>query len=287
MGYLRIDDFYFLGQANILSHMKNKFKIISCLVLASAMCSCSKDEPDLIDGIIESGKALDVGNNTNSSDIYVELVLHEPLITASLNIIIVKTDKSIRDSDIVGLSPDQVHEIDVADKSKVKFLLKEGMLDTENNPLQLNTTYQLAIVLRKEEELRLTRHQFEVTLTNSHYLLGDYLGKWNDNIYTDFPITAKITNVNNNFASGRFFYSGSFSACCGGPDDGAISFRVEDQAITSFRYDQNLPTYMGGCPGEYNGSGVIEDFSQLQISFSGTDCDGIHAGGKMILSRIK
>ncbi|MEZ4974895.1 MAG: hypothetical protein R2820_16430, partial [Cyclobacteriaceae bacterium] len=213
--------------------------------------------------------------------------LQEPFINSNLILIIAKDKMSIHESDIAGLSPNQIHEVDMADQVKVKFRLKEDMLDIENNPLQTNIKYQLVVIIRAEGNLRLTRHQFEVTLTNSHYLLGDYLGKWNDNIYTDFPVTAKITNVNNNFASGRFFYSGSFGACCGGPDDGAISFQIDDEAITNFRYDQNLPNYMGGCPGEYNGSGIVEDFSQLQISFSGTDCDGAHSGGKMILSRIK
>ena len=267
--------------------MMNKLKSIPFLILVIVVYSCSKDEPDIIDGIVASAEVLDVGNNTNSSDIYVELALHEPVSNSSLGTAIARNEMSIRESDIAMLSSDQVYEIDVANQTNVKVRLKENMSDIENNPLQTNIKYKLVIVLRIDGRLRITRHQFEFILTNSHYLLGDYRGKWNDNIYTDFPITAKITNVNNNFASGRFFYSGSFGPCCGGTDDGAITFQVDDQEISNFRYNQNLPNYMGGCPGEYSGNGAIENFSRLQISFTGEDCDGVHSGGEIILTRIK
>ena len=117
---------------------------------------------------------------------------------------------------------------------------------------------------------------------------GDYTGTWDDNIYTSFPISARITEQRPNHYGGPFFYSqnGSFVPCCQDPDDnGSIIFEVKGDSILNFVYDQDLQFYMGGCPGTYNGSGIINQQGWLLIDFSGDDCDGTHTGGKIVLRK--
>ena len=117
---------------------------------------------------------------------------------------------------------------------------------------------------------------------------GDYIGTWDDNIYTSFPISTKVTEGRTDFYQGPFFYSqnGSFTPCCmDSEDNGSISFEVKGDSILNFRYDQVLQFYMGGCPGDYRGSGIINSSGWLLIDFTGDDCDGTHTGGRIVLRK--
>lgn len=117
---------------------------------------------------------------------------------------------------------------------------------------------------------------------------GDYTGTWDDNIYTSFPISARLSMPIDDFLSGPFFYSqdGSFVPCCqDAEDNGKISFEIKGDSIVNFIYNQQLQFYMGGCPGTYTGSGTINSQGWLLIDFSGDDCDGTHTGGKIILRK--
>ncbi len=117
---------------------------------------------------------------------------------------------------------------------------------------------------------------------------GDYTGTWNDNIYSNFPISARLSEGRKDFFSGPFFYSqnGSFVPCCmDANDNGKIFFEVKGDSIINFRYDQQLEFYMNGCPGTYTGSGIINSSGRLIIDFAGDDCDGTHTGGKIILMK--
>ncbi|NNF34469.1 MAG: hypothetical protein HKN68_10195 [Saprospiraceae bacterium] len=132
------------------------------------------------------------------------------------------------------------------------------------------------IEMEEEEE------EMEITID------GDYTGTWDDNIYTSFPISAKISESRKDFYSGPFFYSqnGSFVPCCMDTgDNGSISFEVKGDSIINFQYDQDLQFYMGGCPGLYKGSGTINSNGWLLIDFTGDDCDGTHVGGKIVLRK--
>ena len=118
-------------------------------------------------------------------------------------------------------------------------------------------------------------------------LEGNYTGTWNDNIYTNFPISAILSNPSGSNYSGPFFYSqnGSFVPCCNDTENnGTISFTISGDSILNFRYNQNLEFFMGGCPGVYTGKGTISG-TTLNIDFSGNDCEGEHTGGKIVLRK--
>ena len=128
----------------------------------------------------------------------------------------------------------------------------------------------------------------EEEMEESSLVEGDYTGTWDDNLYTNFPISAKINKIREGLFRGPFFYSqnGSFTPCCSDAENnGHITFEVEGDSILNFNYDQSLQFYMGGCPGKYTGSGIINSNGWLLIDFGGEDCDGIHTGGKIVLRK--
>ncbi|WP_235297326.1 hypothetical protein [Portibacter marinus] len=116
---------------------------------------------------------------------------------------------------------------------------------------------------------------------------GNYIGSWDDNIYTNFPISAEIKSTGSDKFSGPFYYSqlGPYIPCCmDSGDNGTISFEIKGDSVIHFVYNQDLQFYMGGCPGTYEGSGLWnEKLGILSIDFTGEDCDGTHTGGKIIL----
>ncbi|MCB0688332.1 MAG: hypothetical protein KDC53_17460 [Saprospiraceae bacterium] len=127
----------------------------------------------------------------------------------------------------------------------------------------------------------------EAKFGTAHFLDGRYTGTWNDNRYSNFPISATL-GVNGEKLKGPFYYSGSFSSCCGGSNDGQISIELGSDGITlgAFVYDQFLESFQGqNCPGTYTGSCTLNSFSTLEISFTGNDCEGDHTGGKIVLSK--
>ncbi len=152
--------------------------------------------------------------------------------------------------------------------------------------------YQLYILLlslicfscssSEDDQQPLPEEEEEMTLE------GDYTGSWDDNIYTSFPISARLSEPRENFFSGPFFYSqnGSFVPCCqDAENNGIISFEVKGDSIVNFIYNQQLVFYMGGCPGTYRGKGIINAQGWLLIDFTGDDCDGTHTGGKIVLRK--
>ena len=126
----------------------------------------------------------------------------------------------------------------------------------------------------------------EAKISDDHFLAGQFIGTWDDNIYTNFGITTELS-LDGSFLRGPFWYSNNFTSCCGGENDGAIILKLEDTQITSFTYNQRLVSFMGGaCDGIYTGEGQIENFTDLVISFTGDDCEGPHTNGRIRLRKM-
>lgn len=107
---------------------------------------------------------------------------------------------------------------------------------------------------------------------------GDYKGAWNSSTatrtFSNYPISAKITEVSAGKFEGAFYVTSSFVSCCGGANDGTISFSITEDAITDFTWDDTIV----GCKGLFTGSGTITGKDKLRIDFTGNDCDGNHTG---------
>ncbi|MEQ9423215.1 MAG: hypothetical protein RJQ09_02265 [Cyclobacteriaceae bacterium] len=119
---------------------------------------------------------------------------------------------------------------------------------------------------------------------------GIWSGTFTDNIYPSgtFPFTIDVAFVNANTLRGPFYYSGSTVSCCNSQDDGEITIEFDGDVVTKLTMNQDLPFFMGGCPGFYRGSGIIKrinEFISMDLDFEGEDCEGIHVGGKLLLSK--
>lgn len=116
---------------------------------------------------------------------------------------------------------------------------------------------------------------------------GNWLGNWSDSLFPSISVSARVAKGGGNSYTGSFFINqgqGPYSPCCGGEnDDGFISFTTDGDNVMDFKYSQNAPDYMGGCPGTYVGEGALnDDKSKLIINFTGDDCDGFHDNGVFI-----
>lgn len=107
---------------------------------------------------------------------------------------------------------------------------------------------------------------------------GDYKGTWNSSTairtFSNYPISAKITEVSAGKFEGSFFVTNSFVSCCGGTNDGTIRFTSTGDAIADFTWDDTIV----GCNGVFNGSGTITAKDKFRVDFTGNDCDGSHTG---------
>ena len=117
--------------------------------------------------------------------------------------------------------------------------------------------------------------------------VGNWLGTWSDNLFQSIQISTKVRKTGTDEYLGDFYINNNgnaaYTAGYGGNTDGQITFETKGDSVLNFVYLQNAPEYMGGCPGTYEGSGVIRrDLNRLIINFTGNDCDGFHDDGEMI-----
>ena len=112
-------------------------------------------------------------------------------------------------------------------------------------------------------------------------LEGDYNGIWRSTTQnTSFPgtvVTARLRYIDTQktILGGEFFVSGNFTSCCdSGDNDGTLLFNLDGNTITSFKYVDIIPN----CGGTFDGDGSISEDNVINVSFTGTDCDGDHIG---------
>lgn len=278
--------------------MKSRKYIIVILMLISVIMSCSKDGDDNNDSgeninlssVITKIYAIDAGNNLGSEDIYVRIEKNQTELD-KIRIMIVPASASggLTIEDAQGLSTGNYQ--DVFNLTNLTFQLQPNIKDVSGADLQLNQQYVIRIAAFKSTSSNLSSTTKLLTLTNDNPLKGRYVGTWNDNIYTDFGISANITSAGATSMSGAFYYSDSFAPCCQNPsNDGTISFsglNFENNAIESFTYDQVLADFMGGqCNGTYSGSNGTINGLTLTIGFTGEDCEGPHTNGELKMTRL-
>ncbi|MDT0605572.1 hypothetical protein [Croceitalea rosinachiae] len=115
---------------------------------------------------------------------------------------------------------------------------------------------------------------------------GNYRGLWNSSTstatFTNLAISAKIEESSTGMFEGEFFISDNFLSCCNsGPNDGTIRFRVSENTLEDFEWDDIIPN----CNGTFEGNGELVDDNSFSIDITGLDCDGNHTG-TIILSEM-
>lgn len=264
------------------------------LFLTCCMLACSPEEEILkIDTIefVTNIQAIDFKNNENAGDIILLFRIENPGAADQVEIFIYKSSEfeGLQSELLLSLPTTSFQSVQL-EGNTYEVELKEGLLDIHGASLKHDEDYTIGFLVEKAGEKFLNVENEEIQLADGHFLNGDYQGTWDDNLYTGFGITAKIeVSAQSTIILGDFFYSSSFTSCCGGTNDGTISFRLSDEGVISdFRYAQNLVSFMGGaCPGTYTGEGILENYTTLKINFSGDDCEGPHTGGRIVLNRIQ
>ncbi len=114
---------------------------------------------------------------------------------------------------------------------------------------------------------------------------GEYVGEWtsdppNDNRYNQIPISAILRRVDGDQYSGEFFFTKHLVPCCGGVDhNGTLEVRLEGRKVVSWIYKDEIPN----CNGLFEGTGAINEDGEISIEFGGSDCEGEHSGGYLVL----
>ncbi|CAN0459307.1 unnamed protein product, partial [Ectocarpus fasciculatus] len=118
---------------------------------------------------------------------------------------------------------------------------------------------------------------------------GQYVGGWWSNaasgsVYENYPASISIAAGSSDTEwVGEFFYTRNHISCCSAtnPNDGSISFTMVDSVITNFQYIGNLPE----CAGSFQGEGVLNDSGTIIIQLTGSDCEGVHTGTRIEMSK--
>ena len=236
--------------------MKTFFKPAICfsamLVITCFMLSCDSGDSEIgFSNQISILEVFDVGNNQNANDIYVRIDAASEVINSEARLFVLTTEEaSNADPGMLASLPASAYSTHNFTGTPITLQLDEQQTTVSGAPIANNVSYQLIVYF--VEATLFSQPSAAFRLTNAGALAGRYVGLWNDNIYTDFAISAVISQTGNNYR-GAFYYSGNFAPCCGGNDDGTIIFEVDGSDIPDFQYNQDLPQFMGGCPGLYNG----------------------------------
>lgn len=267
--------------------MKPFYKACTILIILVVFLRCSdKDQVDIPISLIKSVTVFDIANNFNGSDLYVELGMEETTNPIEVRIYVVQNSITVDEGSLASLPDDNYQSYTYQGGAYIKVQLKENLKDIKGNAIEQDVDYMVLTGIAVSGQVKISSIVTSINLTNKNPLEGGYKGTWDDNFYTNFPISARIDNSTDTEISGPFYYTSNFRACCGGRDDGSIVLTLDGNNITVFRYDQDLLTYMGGCIGTYTGSGKIVDFRSFQIDFTGSDCDGAHTGGRISLTKV-
>jgi len=270
------------------------YKNIILLALVSLIISCSDDggnAPAAVVDLITVGTTIDVDNTNTPADALVSFSLSDIRLADQIAIVVIPTSafSTIADVNIEAI-PASSREVVTASRLNFKMKLSSSLQDINGGTIQNNQDYTLVFIVTSEGASQINRSTGTFRLTDQNVLIGRYSGTWNDNLYTDFGISAVLEEKGTTI-SGPFYYSQSFASCCGGNDDGSIRVVTEDDKITSFTYSQTLLSFNGGpCDGLYSGSGSIEQGPtgiSILVNFEGNDCEGSHTGGRINLVRIE
>ncbi len=232
----------------------------------------------------------DIGNGSSSSDVGFVFRTDET-ISGEIRVFFVKSGTELIADEVSTLSEDQ-YLVVTADQADDFLRFKGGMLDSDGESIENNTFYSLQLFAIDQDLISSPSRVF--VLKNVGILKGSYTGSWTDNLYTDFQVSFAIEGSNGDY-DGEFFYTAGFRSCCNGAgeNDGTVSISSNFDQITRFRYNQFLSQFTGvngtnyqNCSGNYSGSGTFNfQTNVMEIEFSGSDCEGGHTGGILVMKR--
>lgn len=270
----------------------NKFiKSLLLILVISTYITCSDEDTVVSTEVIENPKVIDVANTNSASDLIVLFRVKENnlnLTGARIGLVQSTKFSAFTADKARSLPPSSYTEISgIAPNKLLEVRLSQSLQDVDGEKISQTTNYKVVFMLLSNNQVLLDKNTITATLGVTHFLDGKYTGTWNDNRYSNFPVSATL-GVNGSSLKGAFYYSGNFTPCCGGSNDGQITINVAEDGITlsDFRYDQFLDSFQGGnCVGTYTGDSKLNSYTNIEITFEGNDCEGDHTGGKMVLTK--
>ncbi|RLD22127.1 MAG: hypothetical protein DRI69_02110 [Bacteroidetes bacterium] len=229
---------------------------------------------------------LDLENAGDAGDLRVLFSVADPESIDEIRIYIAPSNRltGLKSADLEGLGTDNYQTVSIAgDTYDVR--MNSNLLDIEGNVITPDTDYAMVFGTVASDVLFMDFNE-EFSFTDEHYLNGDYKGTWDDNLDSEFPVSATLAFLAGELR-GAFFATISLVPCCGGVDDGKLSIKLDGTTITSFRYDQQLDDFGNGtpCPGLYVGDGEVTNYTTLVIHYTGNDCEGEHIDGLLTLRK--
>ncbi|MDW3192662.1 MAG: hypothetical protein R8G66_09855 [Cytophagales bacterium] len=265
------------------------WKICAFSLFLISSCS-SEDEPEIVFNPIElnSFSAIDIGNIESSTDIQVKFNFSEGVEAINLFIVPASTANNLTTEQLQAVPEGSFLAVQgvTATKNEYEFQLPD-LLDMNSNTLQHDLAYVVVLMFNIEGKSFIAERKASITLTDKSTILGRYVGTWDDNLFSNVPVSFWLREQQGSRVSGDFYISSTFQPAYGGEDnDGTITVLLSEDGTNTFtfQYRQDLPDYMGGCPGAYTGEGQFETL-RVAISFTGEDCDGVHEDGSIQVER--
>lgn len=244
--------------------------------------SCSSDSSDspgsepsinnTTSNLVSMGYVIDYDNNGNAGDLVVSYSVNNSSNLTALWLFIAPESKfSSINSKVLGeLASNRYQKINIS-TSKTEIRPSAQLLDTDGNPIGPGTAYKLGFATVKGNIISKDVANSSFDLKDQHYLTGKYTGFWNDSMFTNYQISIEITTSSSGMR-GPVYLNHNFQAHHGGNDDGRITFQVNGESLENIVWMEDLTDYMGGCSGEWTGTGSIIDITTLSMTLSGENC---------------
>ncbi len=254
------------------------------ILLLSSLLSCGSDErPSIPTDVVAAIKAIDLDNTHTANDIRIQFTLNDISTTTEVRIVLIKSgdEQGLNTSSAAGLDSQNYYSIE-STKLKNEFRLDSNQRDMSGAALVINQEYKVKVILVKENDLAIADNETTITLLDVSPQQGMYTGTWSDQLYNKIPISGELTEQNG-VLTGQFYFTAVFtSAYAGKANDGSWTIELDGKDITSFSFNQVIDN----CGGLYTGTGKVLNNANLDINFTGNDCEGPHTGGKILLTRV-
>lgn len=268
--------------------MKNLF--LSLFV--AICCSCGQETAkfQFPTDALQNMQVYDVGNAADASDIKVYLNFKSLDIAKTVKearVIVSKTALTLAQAQTATAG--NFSSLSVGTSSaKMSAKLSTSSKDFAGANLAENTAYTIYVLLiGNDNNAVFLSAGTAITLKNKPIYAGNYTGVWNDALFKNFAVSMKL----NDDYLGEVFYSANFTVCCppGNKEDGIAKFVFSGTTITSFSLKQYLGNYKNGhCEATYTADGSVSDDIVLSLkNLQGIDCDGNHAPGTVVFTRMQ
>lgn len=232
-------------------------------------------------------RAIDVKNSNDASDIVVQFVLSTESQAQDIRIILSKVRNiasELPEDPDFSLSSPHFKRAAIAGKP-YRFQLDRNLTDIDGDRIRNNIDYLVTVAfVDLEGAFTVSDNKTFIKLTDVHPLQGQYKGVWNDDVDGTLPVSLLIQHEDG-LLTGSFFFTNIYEPCCSDINDGQVLMTLlPGGVLKDFIFEQNLQYFDNGqsCLGTFTGEGVVQDFTRLNITYTGSDCLGQHFGTLII-----